>query len=70
MSRIPSLNRKIRVLVDWSLALLLRREVVSLGQLHHPREEFTEVTPFVALKEASAKEASAEEASAESAPKS
>jgi hypothetical protein len=22
--------------------------VVSLGQLHRPREEFTEVTPFVA----------------------
>jgi NADH dehydrogenase len=51
MSRIPSLNRKVRVLVDWTLALLLRREVVSLGQLHHPREEFTEVTPMVAPKE-------------------
>jgi NADH dehydrogenase len=48
MSRIPSLNRKVRVVVDWTLALLLRREVVSLGQLHHPREEFTEVTPLVA----------------------
>jgi NADH dehydrogenase len=48
MSRIPSLNRKVRVLADWTLALLLRREVVSLGQLHHPREEFTEVTPLVA----------------------
>lgn len=48
MSRIPSFNRKVRVVVDWSLALFLRREVVSLGQLHRPREEFTEVTPFVA----------------------
>jgi NADH dehydrogenase len=48
MSRIPTLNRKVRVVVDWTLALFLKREVVSLGQLHHPREEFTEVTPFVA----------------------
>jgi NADH dehydrogenase len=31
MSRIPSLNRKIRVIVDWTEALVLRREVVSLG---------------------------------------
>jgi NADH:ubiquinone reductase (H+-translocating) len=43
MSRIPSLNRKIRVIVDWTLALFLRREVVSLGELHRPRESFTEV---------------------------
>jgi NADH dehydrogenase len=44
LSRIPSLNRKIRVVVDWTLALFLRREVVSLGELHQPREPFTEVT--------------------------
>jgi len=47
MSRIPSVNRKIRVIVDWTLALILRREVISLGQLHQPREPFTEVTPTV-----------------------
>ncbi|MER7166501.1 NAD(P)/FAD-dependent oxidoreductase [Micromonospora sp. NPDC000207] len=40
MSRIPSFNRKVRVVVDWSLAFFLRREVVALGQLHDPREEF------------------------------
>jgi NADH dehydrogenase len=45
MSRIPTLNRKIRVVVDWTLALFLKREVVSLGELHHAREPFTEVTP-------------------------
>ncbi|GAA5195321.1 NAD(P)/FAD-dependent oxidoreductase [Rugosimonospora acidiphila] len=49
LSRIPSWNRRIRVLIDWSLALFLRREVVSLGELHTPRESFTEVTPPVAL---------------------
>src|SRR5690606_9630776 len=48
LSRVPSLNRKIRVMVDWTLALFLRREVVSLGELHQPREPFTEVTPPVA----------------------
>jgi NADH dehydrogenase len=40
MSRIPSFNRKVRVVADWTLALLLKREVISLGQLHEPREEF------------------------------
>jgi NADH:ubiquinone reductase (H+-translocating) len=47
MSRIPSFNRKVRVVVDWTLALFLRREVVALGELHQPREPFTEVTPAV-----------------------
>jgi NADH dehydrogenase len=47
VSRIPSLNRKIRVVIDWTLALFLKREVVSLGELHQPRESFTEVTPPV-----------------------
>ena len=45
MSRIPSVNRKVRVLADWTLAFVLKREVISLGQLHAPREEFTHVTP-------------------------
>ncbi|MGI5147653.1 NAD(P)/FAD-dependent oxidoreductase [Plantactinospora sp. CA-294935] len=44
MSRIPSLNRKVRVVVDWTLAFVLRREVVALGQLHDPREEFVEAS--------------------------
>jgi NADH dehydrogenase len=47
LSRIPSLNRKVRVLIDWTLALFLKREVVALGELHDPRESFTEVTPPV-----------------------
>ena len=44
MSRIPSFNRKVRVLVDWTLAFLLKREVIALGQLHAPREEFVHLT--------------------------
>jgi len=47
VGRVPSLNRKIRVLVDWTLALFLRREVVSLAGIHRPSEEFTQVTPHV-----------------------
>ena len=47
MSRIPSLNRKIRVVVDWTLALFLKREVVALPELHQPREPFTDVTPTI-----------------------
>jgi NADH dehydrogenase len=47
LSRIPSLNRKVRVVIDWTLALFLRREAVALGELHQPREPFVEVTPKV-----------------------
>jgi len=42
LSRIPTFNRKVRVTLDWTLALFLKREVVSLGQLHEPRESFSE----------------------------
>ena len=40
LSRMPTLNRKSRVLADWTLALFFPREVVSLGQLSQPRQEF------------------------------
>ena len=36
LSRMPTLNRKSRVLADWTAALFFRREVVALGQLHDP----------------------------------
>lgn len=54
MSRIPSFNRKIRVLADWTLAFVFKRETVSLGQLHAPRQEFTGVTPPLSDDQASA----------------
>jgi NADH dehydrogenase len=38
MSRMPTLNKKIRVVLDWTLALFFRREVVSLGSLQRPRD--------------------------------
>jgi NADH dehydrogenase len=40
VSRMPTLNRKVRVIADWTGALIFRREVVSLGQLQRPRTEF------------------------------
>lgn len=40
VSRVPTFNRKARVVADWTLALFFRREIVSLGALQHPREEF------------------------------
>ncbi|MGH8828039.1 MAG: NAD(P)/FAD-dependent oxidoreductase, partial [Jiangellaceae bacterium] len=40
MSKMPTFNRKVRVVVDWTLALLFQREVVTLGRMRMPREEF------------------------------
>ncbi|MET9884752.1 NAD(P)/FAD-dependent oxidoreductase [Streptomyces sp. NPDC006430] len=40
LSRIPTFNRKMRVLAEWTLAGLFKREIVSLGSLEHPRAEF------------------------------
>jgi NADH:ubiquinone reductase (H+-translocating) len=42
VSRMPTFNRKVRVVTDWTTALFFRREVVSLGQLQTPRTEFEE----------------------------
>jgi NADH dehydrogenase len=40
LSRVPTINRKVRVVADWTLAVFFPREVVSLGQLQQPRREF------------------------------
>ncbi|MET9867811.1 NAD(P)/FAD-dependent oxidoreductase [Streptomyces sp. NPDC006386] len=40
LSRVPTFNRKARVLAEWALAGLFKREIVSLGSLEHPRAEF------------------------------
>jgi NADH dehydrogenase len=40
MSRMPTFNKKVRVVLDWTLALFFRRDVVSLGSLQNPRENF------------------------------
>ncbi|KUF15628.1 NAD(P)/FAD-dependent oxidoreductase [Streptomyces silvensis] len=40
LSRVPTVNRKSRVLAEWVLSGLFKREIVSLGSLEHPRAEF------------------------------
>ncbi|GAA5072395.1 NADH dehydrogenase [Thermocatellispora tengchongensis] len=40
LSRVPTFNRKVRVVVDWTLALFFKRETISLGEIHRPRESF------------------------------
>jgi len=42
MSRVPTLARKLQVVVDWTQALFFRREIVSLWSMHEPFKEFTE----------------------------
>ncbi len=42
MAKIPTFNRKARVVLDWTAALFFRRDLVSLGRLHDPRQAFEE----------------------------
>ncbi|MFC0627747.1 NAD(P)/FAD-dependent oxidoreductase [Kribbella deserti] len=44
VSRVPTFNRKARVILDWTLALFFRREVTSLGSLQTPNDEFRRAT--------------------------
>ncbi len=40
LSRMPTVNRKFRITMDWTLALFFHREIVSLAELERPRQEF------------------------------
>ncbi|MFV0254255.1 MAG: NAD(P)/FAD-dependent oxidoreductase [Beutenbergiaceae bacterium] len=40
MWAMPTLNRKVRIVLDWTTALLFRREMVALGSFSSPRAEF------------------------------
>jgi NADH dehydrogenase len=40
--QLPTLNRKIRVVLDWTLSLFFPRDVAALGSLHDPTEAFEE----------------------------
>lgn len=42
MSQIPTVNRKARVVLDWTAAAFFRRDLVSMGRLHEPRRAFLE----------------------------
>jgi NADH dehydrogenase len=43
LSRLPTFNRKAKVLAEWTLSGFFKRELVSLGSLEHPRAEFERV---------------------------
>jgi len=34
--QLPLASRKLRVMVDWTVSLFFRRDVVELGRLGHP----------------------------------
>ncbi len=40
LAKLPTFNRRLRVLADWSLALVFPREIVSLGALEDARADF------------------------------
>ncbi len=40
VAKMPTFNRKFRVLMDWVLAFVNGREVVALGQINDPKAEF------------------------------
>ncbi|MGH3671385.1 MAG: NAD(P)/FAD-dependent oxidoreductase [Pseudonocardiaceae bacterium] len=44
LRQVPTLHRKVRILIDWTGALLFRREVVALGQVNDPKAEFVRAT--------------------------
>ena len=50
MTRMPTFNRKVRVVADWTLALFFQREIVSLGAFANPRAEFEQATEPATLR--------------------
>jgi NADH dehydrogenase len=44
VSRMPTWNRRIRIVIDWTTALFFGREVVALGQINDPKAEFSRIT--------------------------
>ncbi|MFG7943534.1 NAD(P)/FAD-dependent oxidoreductase [Streptomyces cacaoi] len=65
---VPTWNRKIRVFADWTLGMFLKREVVSLGAMEHPRGEFYDAAaPVTAAAAAKAEAAKADKDKAQTA---
>jgi NADH dehydrogenase len=46
--RLPTLNRRLHVISDWTLALMFHREIVSLDVLDHPRQDFQAAPDLIA----------------------
>jgi NADH dehydrogenase len=41
LAYMPTFSRKVRIAMDWTVALLFPRDIVQLGSLQRPREPFT-----------------------------
>jgi NADH dehydrogenase len=41
MAQIPTLNRKVRIVAEWTVALFFRREIAALGAPEDPRAAFS-----------------------------
>jgi NADH dehydrogenase len=46
--RLPTVNRRLHVVSDWTLALLFSRDIVSLDVLEHPRQDFQAALDLIA----------------------
>jgi NADH dehydrogenase len=51
VSRMPTFDRKVRIVIDWTLAFFFRRELVALGRLEQPRAEFRSAAQTTAVPE-------------------
>jgi NADH dehydrogenase len=41
---IPTFNRKLRIILDWTIGLFFRRDIAQLGSLQYPRQAFEEAS--------------------------
>ena len=46
--RLPTMNRRLHVVADWTLALAFPREIASLDVLEHPRQDFRAALDLIA----------------------
>ncbi|MGA5824302.1 NAD(P)/FAD-dependent oxidoreductase [Kitasatospora sp. NPDC094028] len=58
---VPTFNRKVRVFMDWTLAVFFKREMVGLSQMEQPQLPIQEVTPPTKPAETAAKPAAEKE---------
>lgn len=47
LARVPTFNRKVRIALDWTVALFFRRDIAQLGSLVSPHEAFSEASSDV-----------------------
>lgn len=57
LAMMPTFNRKSRILMDWTVGLFFKRDVVALGEIHEPRSEFLRAAADMAHKPAEAPKA-------------